>query len=83
MRLTWRPAAAGAQLVAIATRPDGFETGRYTVSADLPAGQDQFSLSPVEPGGVYLWRVLTRSGAGWVASDTATFTGPTCVVDTP
>ena len=37
--LTWRPAAAGEQLVAIAVLPDGFETGRYTVTNQLPAEQ--------------------------------------------
>jgi hypothetical protein len=83
MSLGWRPTGAGAQLVAIATLPDGFETGRYTVSEDLPAEQDRFSVSPVEPGGVYYWRVLTKAGAGWAASQIATFTGPTCIVDTP
>lgn len=81
--LTWRPAATGGQLVAVATRPDGFETGRFTVSAELPAGQDQFTFAPVEPGGVYYWRVLTRSGPGWAASEIATFTGPTCIIDNP
>lgn len=81
MALTWRSARAGEQLVAISTRPDGFETGRYTVSENLPATQEQYAVSPVEPGGVYYWRVLTRSGQGWIASQVATFTGPTCVVD--
>jgi hypothetical protein len=83
MALSWRPAAAGEQLVAIATLPDGFGTGRYTVSANLPAKQRQYTISPVEPGGVYYWRVLTRSGQGWTASEVATFTGTTCIVDTP
>jgi hypothetical protein len=83
MALTWRPAAAGEQLVAIATLPDGFETGRYTVSENLPADRQEYTISPVEPGGVYYWRVLTRSGDGWTASEIANFTGPTCVVDTP
>ena len=83
MALSWRSAGSGAQLVAISTRPDGFETGRYTVSEDLPAAQEQYTVSPVEPGGVYYWRVLTRSGQGWIASRVATFTGPTCVVDSP
>lgn len=83
MALSWRSANSGEQLVAISTRPDGFETGRYTVSENLPAAQEQYTISPVEPGGVYYWRVLTRSGQGWVASKVATFTGPTCVVDSP
>jgi hypothetical protein len=80
--LTWRP-AAGEQLVAIAVLPDGFETGRYTVTNSLPAEQATYGLSPIEPGGVYRWRVLTKSGDRWVASDIAEFTGPTCVLDAP
>jgi hypothetical protein len=83
MALTWRSAATGEQLVAVATLPDGFESGRYTVSENLPAEQQEYTISPVEPGGVYYWRVLTRSGDGWTASEIATFTGPTCVVDAP
>jgi hypothetical protein len=83
MSLSWRSAAAGEQLVAIATRPDGFETGRYTASANLSPEQQTFSVSPVEPGGIYYWRVLTRSGQGWTASEVATFTGPTCIIQAP
>jgi hypothetical protein len=80
--LTWRP-AAGEQLVAVDVLPDGFETGRYTVTTHLPAEQATYAISPVQPGGVYRWRVLTRSGDGWVASDIAEFTGPTCILDEP
>jgi hypothetical protein len=81
--LTWRPAAAGTQLVAIAVLPDGFETGRYTVTNELPAEQASYSISPVQPGGVYRWRVLTRTAEDWTASEIAEFTGPTCILDTP
>jgi hypothetical protein len=81
--LTWRPGAFGTQLVALAVLPDGFETGRYTVTDELPSDRAWFGISSVQPGGVYRWRVLTRSGDGWVASDIAEFTGPTCVLDAP
>ena len=81
--LTWRPAAVGEQLVAVATLPDGFETGRYTVTDQLAATEASYGISPVQPGGVYRWRVLTTTGDGWNASDIAEFTGPTCILDAP
>jgi hypothetical protein len=81
--LTWRPATIGTQLVALAVVPDGFETDRYTVSDELPSDRAWFGISPVQPGGLYHWRVLTNSGGGWVASDIAEFTGPTCILDAP
>jgi hypothetical protein len=81
MALSWQPSGAGEQLVAIATLPDGFDTGRYTVSGDLPAQLQGYAVSPVEPGGLYYWRVLTRTATGWSASEVATFIGTTCVVD--
>ena len=81
--LTWQPATTGEQLVAVAVLPDGFETDRYTVTDELPAELASYSISPVQPGGVYRWRVLTRTGGGWKASDIAEFTGPTCILDAP
>jgi len=81
--LSWEPAAGTKQLVAVATLPDGFDTDRYTVSEELAGDMASYSISPVEPGGVYRWRVLTWNGDGWWASDVGMFTGPTCVLDSP
>ncbi len=81
--LSWEPGAGDEQLVAVATLPDGFDTGRYTVSEELAGDLATYSISPVEPGGVYRWRVLTWNGSGWWASEIGMFTGPTCVLDSP
>jgi hypothetical protein len=81
--LTWVPAGSGAQLLAVATLPDGFESGRYTVSDELAAEVANHQISPIEPGGIYYWRVLTRADDRWLSSVQESFTGPVCVLDSP
>jgi hypothetical protein len=81
--LSWKPSGEAEQLVAIATRADGFDGGRYTVSGPLPPGTTAYRVRALEPGGVYYWRVLTRRGDVWAASPVRTFVGPTCVMDSP
>jgi hypothetical protein len=81
--LAWQPAGNGQQLVAVAIRSDGFDRASYGVSAPLPPDQSGYAVRAVEPGGVYYWRVMTRVADAWVASEPATFTGPTCVLDQP
>ncbi|MGH9136720.1 MAG: hypothetical protein ACRD0G_06690 [Acidimicrobiales bacterium] len=77
--LSWQPAGSGEQLVAVSTRQDGFDTGTYASSETLAPDRSSYQLRDSQPGGLYYWRVLTRQGDGWAASDTATFEGPTCV----
>ena len=79
--LSWTPASDAQQLVAVATLADGFETNRFTVSDELSSDISTFRISPVEPGGIYYWRVLTWDDGEWSASDISTFTGPTCILD--
>jgi hypothetical protein len=81
--LTWQPGTEGTRIVAVATLPDGFATDRYAVTEPLPIDQTVYGLSPVEPGGIYYWRVLVSTEAGWQASEIATFSGPTCILDSP
>ena len=81
--LSWTPASDEPQLVAVATLADGFDTNRYTVTDELASDTSTFRISPVEPGGIYYWRVLTWNDGEWSASDTSTFTGPTCILDSP
>lgn len=81
--LAWVPEGSGAQLLAISTLPDGFETGRYTVTGEMAAGNAMYEISPIEPGGIYYWRLLTRSGDRWLSSLQESFTGPICVLDSP
>jgi hypothetical protein len=79
--LLWEPTREGAQLVAIAPRADGFDTGRYTVSDEFPPAASSYRVGSMEPGGVYYWRVLTRRGDEWAASPVRTVTAPICAVD--
>lgn len=82
--LFWSPAAEpGDQRVAVTTRSNGFDTGNYAVTRPLRPDTATHTLREVQAGGVYYWRVLTQHGDQWHASDTATFTGPTCVHDQP
>ena len=79
VRLTWQPSGGGEQVVAVSTRPDGFQTGVQAASEALPANRAEYELRDSQTGGVYYWRVLTRTGPGWAASASAQFEGPTCV----
>lgn len=81
--LTWVAAGSGDQLLAVSTLPDGFDSGRYTVTDELAPDITSHQISPIEPGGIYYWRVLTRSGDRWLSSVQASFTGPVCVLDNP
>ena len=78
VRLFWRPVGAAEQQVAVSARPDGLDGGNYTTSETLPAARGDYVLRESQPGGIYYWRVLTRRGSGWAASETAQFEGPVC-----
>lgn len=78
--LNWTPSGSGEQRVVVSTRQDGLDSGNAMASAPLDAGRSTYQIRDSQPGGVYYWRVLTRSGDGWAASDTAQFEGPTCAL---
>jgi len=75
---TWNPSGSGEQRLVVSTRQDGFESGIFTSSEPLEADRTSYQLSDSQSGGVYYWRVLTRAGDAWAASETAQFDGPTC-----
>jgi hypothetical protein len=80
--LSWAVAPNdGKQLVGFTTRKHGFETGVYAVSETLSANRRSYKLGGTQAGGVYYWRVLTRSGDRWAASKVQSFSGPTCIGD--
>jgi hypothetical protein len=81
--LSWTVAvvAGSEQLVAVTKFREGFDTGNFDVSASLAADATSLTWRNVSPGGVQYWRVLTRHGNSWAPSNTAMFTGPTCVTD--
>ncbi len=80
--LRWQPAAGeGEQRLDVTGFPEGFASGRYLVAAGLAADGTSGLLERMEPGVNYYWRVLRRSGPGWIASATGRFEAPTCPVD--
>ncbi|MGH9223911.1 MAG: hypothetical protein ACRD2W_09060 [Acidimicrobiales bacterium] len=78
VRLTWAPVGNAEQVVAVSSRPDGLDSGNYTSSEVLPASRAVYELRESQPGGFYYWRVLTRRGSGFAASETSQFQGPSC-----
>jgi hypothetical protein len=78
VRLTWEPVGNAEQVVAVSSRPDGLDSGNYTSSEVLPASRAVYELRESQPGGIYYWRVLTRRGSGFAASETSQFQGPVC-----
>jgi len=84
VRFRWQPSGAGEQRLDVTVLADGFETGDYETVARLAAGADGFDWGGAAGEAEHRWRVLTRSGDVWVASDTAVVAGPGCVgVDEP
>lgn len=79
--LTWQPArpAGDGQRLVLSYLPGGLDTDAFVQSPVLPADQADYHWIHLNPDtGVRHWRVLTRHGDEWVASDTATFDGVVC-----
>ncbi len=83
--ISWAPADVPvlAQRLDITKFRDGFELGRFETSGELAAERTGASIDGAEVGIRYYWRVLTRTSAGWVASDSGRFEVPTCPLDGP
>jgi hypothetical protein len=81
--LGWRPARQQGtkQRIAVTILPAGFETGEIRLSGPLPRHVSSLEWRAIEGQAVHYWRVVTRQPEGWVASATASFTGPMCVAD--
>jgi hypothetical protein len=67
--------------VALTIFPEGFDTGNFQVSPPLPGRTAAYTWPKTNPGGVHRWRVLTKHGSTWTPSETALFSGATCVAD--
>lgn len=78
--LTWSPSGSGEQRVVVSTRQDGLDSASASASGPLSADSSSYQLRDSQSGGVYYWRVLTRAGDGWSASDTVEFTGASCAL---
>jgi hypothetical protein len=70
-----------AQQVALTMYREGFEKGKFEMSRQLPPDQTSLQWEKLQPGIYYHWRVLTRQGKEWVASETSSFQAPICVAD--
>jgi hypothetical protein len=81
--LRWRPARerGTAQRIAVAILPDGFKTGDFRLSDPLGREASALEWREIEGQAIHFWRVLTLQPKGWIASVTASFVGPICVVD--
>jgi hypothetical protein len=81
--LSWVPAGGSAaeQRVAVSIYRDGFETGKFDSSESLAPERAALDWRQLSGQAIHLWRVLTRYGDTWVASETASFEGPLCVAD--
>lgn len=78
VRLSWEPVGNAEQVVAVSSRPDGLDSGNFTSSETLAASRGAYELRESQSGGIYYWRVLTRRGSGFAASETSQFLGPSC-----
>lgn len=83
VHLTWAPAAdrGDGQVVELTIRTDGFEAGDVARSPDLPPDAGSWDGAEVRGAALHTWRVVTRHGAGSVASAPATFRGVVCPAD--
>lgn len=81
--LRWQPARerGAEQRVAVTVIPGGFETGDYRLSDPLPGDASSLEWRALEGQAIHYWRVFTRHRDVWIASETASFTGPMCVAD--
>lgn len=78
--LRWRPAEppGDAQQLVLSYLEGGLDTDAFVQTPVLPPDQDEYHWIHLSPGGVRHWRVLTRHGDEWVASETATFADIPC-----
>ena len=68
-----------AQRLVLSYLPDGLDTDAYVQTPSLPPDQSEYHWVHLNPGtGQRHWRVLTRHGEEWVASQTASFDGIVC-----
>jgi hypothetical protein len=81
--LEWLPAEPQGeeQVIAVTIYRTGFENNVYSLSNPLPPGQTSLRWTDLSGQAIHYWRVLTRTGNTWTASETAQFEGPTCVAD--
>ena len=76
-------AVAGELRVDVTGFNDGFVTGRYLTSGVRPGAQRALTFFDAEAGVYYYWRLVIRTGEGWVVAANDRFEAPTCPADPP
>jgi hypothetical protein len=79
VRLRWSPSKAGSQRIDVAATGSGLANRQFRSSAELSPDTASLTWDSAEGEAEHHWRVLTKTPAGWVPSEEATFTGPGCV----
>jgi hypothetical protein len=78
-RLAWDAAPSGEeQRIEVTTAEDGFAVGKMDTSDALAADTTALPWTDLRGRSSHYWRVVTRYGDQWVASETARFTPPRC-----
>lgn len=80
---SWTPARATpeAQRVEYTTAVEGFETGDFSISPELPPDATTWQLDPTTPDTDYRWRVAGRYADAWVAGPPSQFHSALCAGD--
>ncbi len=76
--LSWSDALAGQVRMDITGYADGFSTGRYVTSGPRSAATRELVFLDGEAGVNYYWRLLARTGEGWMVRANGRFEAPTC-----
>jgi hypothetical protein len=79
-RLSWTPASIPGSAQRVDVTIYSFDT-KYDSSMLLSADQTSLVWEPLRGQAIHDWRVLTLQVNGWVPSETASFEGPTCIVE--
>lgn len=59
----------------------GFASGQFLTSGERPAAERGLIFETPEPGIYYYWRLLTRTGEGWIVSGNGRVQTPVCPAD--
>jgi hypothetical protein len=81
--LGWNVAREGVEAIRVDVTDtwDGFAAGRYLTSGSRPATQSAIVLAGADPGVFCYWRLLIRTGDGWVHAANGRFDSPICPYD--
>lgn len=78
---SWSPAGipGSEQRLVLSDLPAGLDSGAFVQTPPLAPSQSSYRWRRLNPGTApRYWRVLTRHGDAWAASETSTFNGVEC-----